>query len=57
MKITIELVKPTGNTKHVLELPRPYKGPRVLEQIDKLVVKQFAADKDWTRWNLIDMKD
>jgi len=41
----------------VLELPRPYKGPRVLEQIDKLVVKQFAADKDWTRWNLIDMKD
>ena len=57
MKVKIQLVTPTGTEPHTIEIKKPYKGPRLLDQIDKEVNRLFHDRKDWTRWNLREILD
>jgi len=57
MKVKIELVTPTGIELETIEIRKPYKGPRLLDQIDKEVNRVFHDREDWTRWNLREIID
>jgi hypothetical protein len=57
LKVKIQLVTPTGTEPHTIEIKKPYKGPRLLDQIDKEVNRLFHDRTDWTRWNLREILD
>lgn len=57
VKVTLLYNNKPDNDVEVEVAERWRRKPSMLDQIDKAVEKQFKDDKDWTRWNLIDIAD
>jgi hypothetical protein len=57
MKATVELVYEDETKNRRVTVFCKGKGVRLVDSIDKAVVKQESADKDWIRWNLISVDD
>jgi hypothetical protein len=57
MKATVELVYEDETKNRRVTVSCKGKGGRLVDSIDKAVVKQESADKDWIRWNLISVDD
>jgi len=59
MKATVELIYDDAKKNRKLEVPLKdsLKGQRLMNAIDKGVEKLAKDDKDWTRWNLLNIDE
>ena len=59
MEVKIELVyKDTSKNREILVTVKDgLKGLRLMNAVEKAVEKAAKDDKDWTRWNMLDIRD
>ena len=55
MKVKVQLVYPDKKTDAEVEVADGKKGVALMNAIDKAVEKKYAEDKNWVRWNLVDV--
>lgn len=58
MKVILDLIYENKDPKRVeVEIKGEIITPAIMNKIDKAAEKAFADDKDWIRWNLIEIEE